>query len=274
MLERHPAIAVHGALIFALSGRPADHRALGGGRRSQASRRRHSPTATRWRPRSPTCARCCAATGWRRCAATPSSPRPASAQPARTAPRCCTSRDCRTCSRATPSGADAEFALRRRDAPRARGSPPAVPVLLAERGIAAIDRDDWVVGRGEHAEQMLAMMQGGQFDDYWTSALVFAFAARVLSQRARRPRPRRYVARAARLRPLLSYALPVVSVQALLEMARAYIALGDHGGARAVLRQADDIFQQRPALACCRRSPTSCAAGSTRSTTRRWGRRR
>ena len=57
-----------------------------------------------------------------------------------------------------------------------------------------------------------------------------------------------HVARAARLRPLLNYALPVVSVQALLEMARAYIALGDPGGARAVLRQADDIFQQRPDL--------------------------
>ena len=56
------------------------------------------------------------------------------------------------------------------------------------------------------------------------------------------------MARAARLRPLLNYALPVVSAQALLEMARAYIALADPGGARAVLRQASDIFQQRPDL--------------------------
>ena len=39
-----------------------------------------------------------------------------------------------------------------------------------------------------------------------------------------------------------------MSVQALLEMAHAYIALGDQGGARAVLRQASDIFQQRPQL--------------------------
>ena len=47
---------------------------------------------------------------------------------------------------------------------------------------------------------------------------------------------------------MLSYTLPVVAVQALLEMARTYIALADPGGARAVLRQAGDIFQQRPAL--------------------------
>jgi LuxR family transcriptional regulator, maltose regulon positive regulatory protein len=40
----------------------------------------------------------------------------------------------------------------------------------------------------------------------------------------------------------------VVSVQALLELTRAYIALGDPDGAHAVLRQADDILQQRPNL--------------------------
>jgi LuxR family maltose regulon positive regulatory protein len=59
---------------------------------------------------------------------------------------------------------------------------------------------------------------------------------------------REYVARAARLRPLLSYALPVVSAQSLVELARCYVSLGDAGGARAVLRQAQDIFQQRPGL--------------------------
>jgi LuxR family maltose regulon positive regulatory protein len=47
---------------------------------------------------------------------------------------------------------------------------------------------------------------------------------------------------------LLSYALPVVSAQTLLELARCYIGLGDTGGARAVLRQAQDIFQQRSGL--------------------------
>ena len=57
-----------------------------------------------------------------------------------------------------------------------------------------------------------------------------------------------HVVRAARLRPLLTYALPVVSVQTLLELARAYLALADPDGARAVLRQVSDILQQRPDL--------------------------
>ena len=57
-----------------------------------------------------------------------------------------------------------------------------------------------------------------------------------------------YVARASRLRHLLTHALPVVSVQALLEMARCYLALADAAGARAVLRQLADILRQRPDL--------------------------
>ncbi len=141
---------------------------------------------------------------------------------------------------------DALFA-RAVDAATRAGSLPAASILLAERGIVAIERDDWAAA-DTFAEQALAIVQGGQFDEYWTSALVYASAARVALQQGEPVRARRYVALAARTRPLLSYALPVISVQALLEMARAYLALADPGGARAVLRQAEDIFQQRPAL--------------------------
>jgi LuxR family maltose regulon positive regulatory protein len=42
--------------------------------------------------------------------------------------------------------------------------------------------------------------------------------------------------------------LPVLSVQALLEMAHSYIALADRAGAAAVLLQAQGILQQRPDL--------------------------
>jgi LuxR family transcriptional regulator, maltose regulon positive regulatory protein len=59
---------------------------------------------------------------------------------------------------------------------------------------------------------------------------------------------RYYVGRAARLRPLLTYALRVVSIQALLELTRSYIALADPGGAAAALEQVHDIIQQRPDL--------------------------
>jgi LuxR family maltose regulon positive regulatory protein len=59
---------------------------------------------------------------------------------------------------------------------------------------------------------------------------------------------RQFVRRAARLRPLLTYALPVVSLQALLELAHTYLALVDPAGARAVLEQAHEILRRRPDL--------------------------
>ena len=40
----------------------------------------------------------------------------------------------------------------------------------------------------------------------------------------------------------------MVSLQALIQMARAYISLADQAGAATVLQQAEDILQQRPDL--------------------------
>jgi LuxR family maltose regulon positive regulatory protein len=142
--------------------------------------------------------------------------------------------------------ADAILA-RAADEATAAGVLPFVPVVLAARGIVALERDDGPAAYA-FAERSASIMQGGDFDDYWTSALVYAWMARVALRRGDVARGRELVARAARLRPLLTYALPVVSAQALVEMARAYIALADPTGARTVLRQLRDIFQQRPSL--------------------------
>jgi LuxR family maltose regulon positive regulatory protein len=59
---------------------------------------------------------------------------------------------------------------------------------------------------------------------------------------------RELVRRAARLRPLLTYALPIVAAQALLQLAHAYHALADPAGARATLRQLKDLEHHRPGL--------------------------
>ena len=70
-------------------------------------------------------------------------------------------------------------------------------------------------------------------------------ASRVALHHGKIDDARESVAHAARLRPLLTYALPVMSVQALLVLAHAYVGLADVAGAREVLRQANDILQQR-----------------------------
>ena len=62
------------------------------------------------------------------------------------------------------------------------------------------------------------------------------------------PRAQHQLARATRLRPLLTYALPYFAVQTLLEVGRACLALDDAAGARVVLRQAREILRRRPDL--------------------------
>jgi LuxR family transcriptional regulator, maltose regulon positive regulatory protein len=124
---------------------------------------------------------------------------------------------------------------------------PLAALVLAERCIVAAQRDRWTEVTGL-AQRAVALVEAGRFEDYWTSALVYAWAARDALHRRDIPMARYYVGRAARLRPLLTYALPVVSVQALLELTHSYIALADPGGAAAALEQVHDILQQRPDL--------------------------
>ena len=124
---------------------------------------------------------------------------------------------------------------------------PLAALILAERCVVAAQRDRWAEV-ATLAQRAVAIVEAGRFEDYWTSALVYAWAARAALHRGDIPKARYYVGRAARLRPLLTYALPVVSVQALLELARAYIALADPGGSAAVLGQVQEILQQRPDL--------------------------
>ncbi len=132
------------------------------------------------------------------------------------------------------------------DATRA-GALPLAALILAERCAVAAERDGWpeVI---ELAQRAVTIVEDGRLDDYWTSALVYAWATRAALHRGDISKARFYLGRAARLRPLLTYALPVVSVQALLELARCYLTLADPGGAAAILRQVHDILQQRPDL--------------------------
>jgi LuxR family maltose regulon positive regulatory protein len=145
-----------------------------------------------------------------------------------------------------PDRADPIFA-RAFDAAISSGALPLAALVLAERCVVAAARDDWpyVVMLAKRAMQIV---HEGGFEDYWTSSLVFAWAARSAARRSDIASARRYLTQATRLRPLLTHALPAVSVQTLLELARAYIALADPGGAAAVLEQAGDILAQRPDL--------------------------
>ena len=122
-----------------------------------------------------------------------------------------------------------------------------VVLALAARGYCALGRGDWTAVESFVEEARSAVQQFG-LGDYTESALAYTLAARAALHRGDVERARDEVTRAARLRPLLTYARPAYSVQTLVELARTYLALEDPAGAREVLRQARDILQKRPDL--------------------------
>ena len=245
VLDRYPAVAVHGALIFALLGQPDETE------RWAAVAQQASPTGTL--PDGSTMASLLAylrailardgVEAMRRDART-SFDELSPASPYRATMR--HTEGISYLLDGDPDRADPILAGAFDDA-RNAGALPLAALVLAERCIVAVDRHDWP-GAEALSRRALDIVADGHFEEYWTSALVYACAARVASHQGDVARARQYVAQAARLRPLLIAALPVVSVQTLLELARAYITLADPGGADAVLRQVQEILQERPDL--------------------------
>jgi LuxR family transcriptional regulator, maltose regulon positive regulatory protein len=243
--EHYGAIAVHGSLIFALLGRPAE------AERWAASAERASPSGilpdgstmegTLAYLRAILCRdgvgemRRSAQTAWE--GLSPASPYRATML---------YTEGISYLLEGGPARADPILA-RAFEVASSAGSQPLAALILAEQCGVAADRDDWpeVVALTRRA---VAIVEDGCLGDYWTSALVYAWATRAALFRRDVPQARLYLGRASRLRPLLTYVLPVVSVQALLEMACSYMTLADPGGAAAVLAQAHDILQQRPDL--------------------------
>ncbi|HEV8165420.1 MAG TPA: LuxR C-terminal-related transcriptional regulator, partial [Actinomycetota bacterium] len=130
---------------------------------------------------------------------------------------------------------------------RDAGALPAVSTALAERCLLAIQRDDWAAA-DSLAGQALAVLAAGRLEEYIMSPLVHAVAARTALHRGDLNEARDHLAQASRLRPVLTYAVLWGAVQTMLELGRAYLLLEDLAGARTVLRQARDILQLRPDL--------------------------
>jgi len=125
-------------------------------------------------------------------------------------------------------------------------------VALAERSILALAREDW--SQAEIlAERARSIARRAWLEEYVTSVLLYAAAARVAIHRGDVARAREDLARAQRLRPQITYALPFYAVQARLELASAYLALSDTAAARTMLREVDELLQRRPDLGILRR---------------------
>ena len=127
------------------------------------------------------------------------------------------------------------------------GATPAASAALCEQAVIAMERQQWDEA-GRLSDRALAALRAGRLHDYAMAAFVHAVSARAVLHLGDGGRAREHLTRATNLRPLLTSAMPHRSVQTLAEMARAYLALDDVAGARAVLRQAGEIIRQRPSL--------------------------
>lgn len=130
---------------------------------------------------------------------------------------------------------------------RQLGSPNMIPVALAERAIIAIAREEWV--RADTlAEHAVWAARRTRLEDAAINALAYAVAARTALRSGRRASAHDLLAQAQGRVGLLTYALPIPAVQTRLQMTRTYLELADRGGARVMLAEMDAILRRLPRL--------------------------
>jgi LuxR family transcriptional regulator, maltose regulon positive regulatory protein len=86
------------------------------------------------------------------------------------------------------------------------------------------------------------------FDSSYVTPLVCAVQARAALRRGDVPAAHQELIHAQRVRPLLTYALPHIAVQARIELSRVHVALADLAAARMLVREIDEVLKRRPDL--------------------------
>jgi LuxR family transcriptional regulator, maltose regulon positive regulatory protein len=128
-----------------------------------------------------------------------------------------------------------------------RGAPDVLAGALSERSLLATARGDW--DRAEDlAGQARAVLREARIEDSYITPLVCAAQARAAWHRGDGAAARQQLTGAQRLRPVLTYALPHLAVQARIELARVHLALADVAGARTLMREVNEILNRRPDL--------------------------
>jgi LuxR family transcriptional regulator, maltose regulon positive regulatory protein len=127
------------------------------------------------------------------------------------------------------------------------GAPGVVAVALCERSLVAIARSEWSKAQVFAERARTVVRQAGR-QDYYATPLVCAVHARTALHRGDVSAARQELVSAQRLRPLLTYALPYLAVQARIELARVHLALSDPEGAWTLMREVDELLRRRPNL--------------------------
>jgi LuxR family transcriptional regulator, maltose regulon positive regulatory protein len=128
-----------------------------------------------------------------------------------------------------------------------RGAPDVLAAALCERSLLAMARGDWDRAQ-DLAGQARAVLRQARIEDSYITPLVGAAQARAAWHRGDSAAARQQLVGAQRLRPVLTYAIPHLAVQARIELARVHLALTDIAGARTLMREVNDILNRRPNL--------------------------
>jgi LuxR family transcriptional regulator, maltose regulon positive regulatory protein len=127
------------------------------------------------------------------------------------------------------------------------GVPEVRAIARCERALLAMARGQW--DRAEtFAGQARDVLRAAGAEESFATPLVCAVRARVHLHRGDAPAARRELVSAQRVRPLLTYAVPYLAVQARIELAHAHLTLGDQAGARTLMREIDELLTRRPGL--------------------------
>ena len=120
-------------------------------------------------------------------------------------------------------------------------------VARSERALLALERGELAAAESELALAR-AFVEDVPSTDYVVTAILLAATARLEIAKRQGARARATLVAAHRTRPLMTHALPWFSVHARLELAKAHLALSDASGATTLSREADEILRRRPAL--------------------------
>jgi LuxR family maltose regulon positive regulatory protein len=127
------------------------------------------------------------------------------------------------------------------------GAVAAASIALATRSLLAGARNDWT--RAEDlAEEARSVIRDSQLESHATSALTFAASARAAVRNADWSRVRDDVEQAESLLPLLTHVVAPLAVRVRLEVARVHLAFGDGARAKALLDEIREIFVRHPKL--------------------------
>ena len=123
------------------------------------------------------------------------------------------------------------------------GAHETLALALGERSLVAMARGDWSRADALAGQAGTALRRVGL-----EHLLVCAVQARAAWHRGDVPAARQLLLSAQRLRPVLTYAMPHLAVQARIELTRVHLALADLAGARTLMREIDELLKRRPDL--------------------------